>query len=198
MPPTLHSLVPVEKPTNRWDTCPAYPGRASLRKDVALDHRRWLLQIRNQPSPEAWQGGDNALSVALVTVSRKPDTTGPATGLCAHLVDNNADFSNAPTDPIFGDSAGVAHRSSRRQDFDRSLDDGAAKQVVSVAMEPPVGGRGAGNDRHIIVYNRQVLAITCHIEATGIAGRERAGVAIKTPSSPRLRSIFHAYAAGMA
>ena len=104
--------------------CPAYPGRVSLRKGVALDHRQWLLQVRNQPSPDARRGGD-ALTVALVTVTRKPVATGPATDLYAHLLGNDADFSNAPTDPIFGDSAGVEHRPSRRQNSDRGLDDRA-------------------------------------------------------------------------
>ena len=100
------------------------PGEACLRKGAALDHRRWLLQIRNQPSADEWQEG-HALSVALVTVTRRPVATGPATDLYAHLVGNDADFSNAPTDPIFGDSAGVGHRPSRRQNSDRGLYNGA-------------------------------------------------------------------------
>lgn len=59
--------------------------------------------------------------------------TGLATDLNAHLIGNDADFSYAPIDPIFGNRAGVRGRPFRRQNFDGGLlPDGQAMKPEAV------------------------------------------------------------------
>lgn len=111
----LHPFGPVQRLTDKLVSVLVRLTLVELGQESAVirDHLRRFLQIRNQPSPDAWRGGD-ALSPVLVTVTRNPVATGLATDLYAHLVGNDADFSNAPIDPIFGNSAGVGRRPSRR------------------------------------------------------------------------------------